>query len=440
MLAAEISAAEHHLARAVLVAGRLAGSGVCEKVEGLPLDLFLGLAARVTGADRSVLIGAGQVLVQMPLTAALFERGAVSWSQVRRIAKAARSLRADQRAALDERVAATAAEFNGVDAFGPDQLCDAVEAAANDLRAPRSVEQREAAAGRANFLSVQRTLFERVQFYGDFDEVSAAPIIDMLDAAAGQPHECGEDAPSPDAEGETPAQSEAPDAPASSTRRGSQYAQALQTIAAAYLGGGLGAARARPLLNVFVDFSQISVNNAGMLELNVRGPIPRISLAALELLATDADCRAVVFDGKRPLAVSRKLHAKDIPSDVAFAAGARDLGDRWPGSTDPLGHTENHHITHRSRGGLHNIDDIVRFSRRHHRLGHEHGWQMRLDPKSGVLTITRGKRTWRSVPRGTPLARPRARPATRSPNPMAARHREPASGPARPQVEAPLPF
>lgn len=58
-VSAALALAEHHLARAVIAAGRLAGSGICEKVEGLPLDLYLGLAARLTGADRSALIGAG---------------------------------------------------------------------------------------------------------------------------------------------------------------------------------------------------------------------------------------------------------------------------------------------------------------------------------------------------------------------------------------------
>ncbi|MBA2530309.1 MAG: hypothetical protein H0V19_10210, partial [Euzebyales bacterium] len=44
--------AERHLARAVTLAGRLAGSGASERVEGLPLEHFLGLVARLTGADR----------------------------------------------------------------------------------------------------------------------------------------------------------------------------------------------------------------------------------------------------------------------------------------------------------------------------------------------------------------------------------------------------
>ncbi len=271
----------------------------------------------------------------------------------------------------------------------------------------------------ANFLSVQHTLFNRVQIYADYDEVSAAPIIDMFDAAAGQPHGCGagneaDAEPVPEAAAAT----EHPDEPAEDatevpqrfTRRGRQYADALADIAAQYLAGSLGASRARPLLNVFVDLNQITVNNAGTVQLNVRGPLPRISLATLELLSKDADCRAVIFDGKRPLCVSRTLYAKDIPADVAFAVGARDLGDRFPGSNDPLGHTENHHITMRSHGGVHHVDDLVRLSRRYHRTNHDHEWEMQLEPRSGMLTIRRGKRVWRSLPRGTPLSKPKPPP------------------------------
>lgn len=406
-IATDLAAAEHHIARAVLAAGRVAGSGVCERVEGLPLDLFLGVACRYTGADRAVLIGAGQVLVQMPATAALFEQGKISWGQVRRITRAAKSLRVDQRVDLDQRVAATAEQYDGVDAFGPDQLCDGVDAAADDLRLPRSVERREAGAREANFLSVQRTLLNRVQFFGDYDEVTAAPIIDMLDASAGQPHACRGRAAeaATDHEAASDASGPADQAPVRSARRGGQYAQALHNLAAAFLGGGPQGKRARPLVNVHVDLSSIGVNNAGVIELNVRGPLPRISLAALEILSEDADCRVVLFDGKRPLAVSKKLRANDIPNDVAFAVGARDLGCRFPGSSDPLRHTDNHHIAHRVRGGLHHVDDLVRLSRRYHRTGHDHGWNMKLDPSSGMLTITRGNRTWRSLPRGTPLAR-----------------------------------
>ncbi|MGI8874029.1 MAG: hypothetical protein ACR2KP_06830, partial [Egibacteraceae bacterium] len=74
----ELRAADRAIARAVTLAGRLAGSGVCETVEGLPLEHFLGLAARLTHSDRRMLIGAGEALAAMPVTAGLFADGALS--------------------------------------------------------------------------------------------------------------------------------------------------------------------------------------------------------------------------------------------------------------------------------------------------------------------------------------------------------------------------
>jgi hypothetical protein len=81
--------ADRLVARAVLLAGRLAGTGVCERVEGLPLEHFIGLAARMTGADRRMLVAAGETLADLPTVARLFETGALSWGQVRAIVVAA---------------------------------------------------------------------------------------------------------------------------------------------------------------------------------------------------------------------------------------------------------------------------------------------------------------------------------------------------------------
>ncbi|HVM21048.1 MAG TPA: DUF222 domain-containing protein, partial [Egibacteraceae bacterium] len=186
-LVADLAAAERHLARAVVAAGRIAGSGVCERVEGLPLDLFIGLACRLTGADRNVVIGAGQTLRHLPATAQLFVDGAISWGQVRRIVAAAKRLRVAQRAVLDARIAASVDQYGSADVYGPDDLCDAVDAAADELRSPASVDRREQTAHHTNYLQVQRSLFDRVQLYADLDAATAAPIINALDAAAGAP-------------------------------------------------------------------------------------------------------------------------------------------------------------------------------------------------------------------------------------------------------------
>jgi hypothetical protein len=87
------------------------------------------------------------------------------------------------------------------------------------------------------------------------------------------------------------------------------------------------------------------------------------------------------------------------------AVAARDQGCRFPGSSDPIGHTDIHHIRERSQGGDHDPDNLIALSRRHHTLVHRYGWRLLLDPTTGQLTIFRGNRAWRSLPKGTPLAR-----------------------------------
>lgn len=391
-----VRAAERDIARAVLLAGRLASSGVSERVEGLPLELLLGLACRMTGADRRMLVAAGETLAAMPATARLFREGAISWGQVRAITVAVRRLGADDRAELDQRVAASAERYEGIDAYDPDQLVWAVQQAVEQLRDARAVERAEARRRASSFVSVQAALDGGMRIYGELDAVSAAPVLTALDAAAGPP---AEDADSkPDAEGHEPAAW-------SGTARGRQYADALQRVCTDWLGGDTRRP-ARPAIVARVDLSQIHARSDGTVDLAVRGDLPRISAATLEALAASADVRAVLFDGARPLAVTRKVKAGTVPADTRFAVQSRDRGCRFPGSIDPLGHTDVHHMVHREHGGDHHPDNLVSLSRRHHSLAHRHVWRLRIQAESGIVTARRRDREWRSLPRGTPLAHP----------------------------------
>ncbi|MDX1659460.1 MAG: hypothetical protein R3343_11620, partial [Nitriliruptorales bacterium] len=51
-----VQAADKFVARAVRKLGRVIGSGVCEAVEGLPLDIFLTNVCRLIGSDRATLL------------------------------------------------------------------------------------------------------------------------------------------------------------------------------------------------------------------------------------------------------------------------------------------------------------------------------------------------------------------------------------------------
>lgn len=392
----DVRAAERHLARAVLAAGRLASSGVCERVEGLPLELLLALACRLTGTDRRMLVAAGEALADMPATAALFRDGAISWGQVRAITAAVRRLGAADRAELDARIAASAQRDGGIDAYDPDQLLWAVDQAVEQLHSARAEERAEARRREASFVSVQAALDGGVRLYAELDPVRGATVLNALDAAVARPDEPGsahDDTPTEVLKGW------------SATPRARQYADALESVCADWLGGSAGRP-ARPLLVAHVDLSQVQRRPDGSVELAVRGGLPRVTAATLEALAASGDVRAVLFDGARPLAVTRKVRADAIPADTRFAVRARDLGCRFPGSADPLAHTDVHHAVHSEHGGDHHPDNLISLSRRFHTLAHTHGWRLRITPETGMVTARRRHRAWRSLPRGTPLADP----------------------------------
>ncbi|CAN5811680.1 hypothetical protein BH23ACT8_BH23ACT8_18680 [soil metagenome] len=407
---------------------------MCETVEGLPLEHFLGLAARLTHSDRRMLIGAGEALAAMPVTAGLFADGALSWSQVRGIVSAAKGLRVAQREDLDARVAATIDQRGGLEGFDADALVWAVSEAADELRGPKAARRAEQRQRDSAFLSRQSGLDGWMKVYGELDPLLSAAVNNALDAAAGRPPSgSGQDTDQP-GEGE-------PRWTATSKAR--QDAAALGKICADWLGGDTNRP-ARPLLVAHIDTNQTSVTPSGMVHVGVRGPIPRIAAATLDALACDATVRAVLFDGARPLAVTGKVNAADIPADTRFAVAARDRGCRFPGSHDPLGHTDIHHLAHRADGGDHHPDNLAALSRRHHTITHRHGWTLTLQPATAQLTATRRHRRWKSLPRGTPLSRPPpGRPPPGRP-PDRASHQAANSaraGPSDPQAADPtLPF
>jgi hypothetical protein len=373
-------------ARAVALAGEVATSGEAERREGLPLDLFIGLRHRMTHADRRMLVGAAEALRHLPVTAALFADGQLSWSQVRATVSAARRLTVEERATLDARIEAPLDQYGGVEAFDPDGLVDAVHDAVDEIK-ERTARQRERRQEHRNFLAVQERLGGGIKFHGEADALNGAAILGALDAKAGQPA-AGAGEPPP---------------PGEPTTRARQRLDALAGICADWLGGDSGRP-ARPLFTIQVDTAD--ARPTGTLELACRGKMPRISAIACELLARDADFQAVLVEGARPLAVSRKLHAESIPADTRVAVGARDRGSRFPGSRDPIVFSDIHHIDERADGGLHHPDVLVALDRRSHRLVHGRGWSLDLDPDTAQLTITRRGRQYRSLPRGTPLARP----------------------------------
>ncbi|MGH3441221.1 MAG: HNH endonuclease signature motif containing protein, partial [Nitriliruptorales bacterium] len=99
---------------------------------------------------------------------------------------------------------------------------------------------------------------------------------------------------------------------------------------------------------------------------------------------------------------SRK--AKRLPTKVKWAVRARDIGDRFPGSDLPATASEYHHIRPQAWGIDHDPDNVILLgASRHNALIHRRGWTQHLDPHTGVYTIERDGRVFRSLPARTRL-------------------------------------
>ncbi len=430
-------------AQAAAIAARLAASGAVEQLEGLMLEQVLVLESRLCHSDARFLITAGEVLADMPVLAGLLRAGQVSWSVVRQIVWQVRALGAVKRDHIDQRLAATLAQHRDIRRFDPDKLLAAVDQAVTELRTAAQAERAEARARRDNYLAVQTDFDGGIRGQFRFDPVTGAIVLNALDDAAdhisrANDESSGTDAAEPGEDDDVPAadggadvggteglhpdhgadehsrttdENEAPahtadDPRPADLRRGRQLGQALERMAHAWLSGAGPNGTAKPALVVHVRHGDIHPNAAGQIELHTRGALlPSITAATLAQLTRDATLRTVIFDGATPLATAAKRTALDVPGDVRFAVAARDGGDRFPGSSDPLRWCDLHHLVERNQHVDHHPNNLAHLTRRNHVLVHRHGWAARIDPATGALTIERRGKSHTSLPPGTPLAR-----------------------------------
>jgi hypothetical protein len=221
----------------------------------------------------------------------------------------------------------------------------------------------------------QRQCWHIAAEFSDY-AVSGATIVNALDAAADTATSNTEAAGQP-------------------TTRARQRAAGLVELATAFLGGTTASGqprRARPQLVVHVPLDQVTATAAGQVELNLAGArLPTVTARTLEALNTDADLRAVLFDGSRPLAVSDKVSASEIPTKTRVAVAARDRGCRFPGSRTPIAHTDIDHQTPWENGGTTGASNTWCLHKGHH-LGKTHH-------RYTIHTDTHGT-TWWTTPAG----------------------------------------
>jgi hypothetical protein len=121
----------------------------------------------------------------------------------------------------------------------------------------------------------------------------------------------------------------------------------------------------------------------GMCELNDG---PALPAETVRRLFCDASTVALIRRAKgEPLTVSKR--SSTLPRSARRAARFRDKGCRFPGCGERV-FIDVHHVRHQSRGGGHEVVNILELCWFHHRLVHEGGWAVRLLEGGEVIAIT----------------------------------------------------
>jgi hypothetical protein len=104
-------------------------------------------------------------------------------------------------------------------------------------------------------------------------------------------------------------------------------------------------------------------------------------------LACDAGLLPVVLGTNSELLDVGRLHRLVTPA-IRRALNIRDGGCRFPGCDRPVTWCDAHHLKSWLLGGPTSVDNMLLLCRRHHVLVHEHGWSIRLEKHTGIVTAT----------------------------------------------------
>ncbi|MEX1178168.1 MAG: hypothetical protein WEB09_06875 [Nitriliruptor sp.] len=176
-LLANLEAADRANARATAILSDLHRSGEVEEATGVAVELWL-LSVGATRSDRRMLSTAAVQLDRLPSVRDGFDRGILSWSQVRTLCLLAERLSSDDAAELDLTLAPTIERYAGADA---DALLGVARQIVDRLRERDTVEAVERAE-RGSFLSFQpRMDGTGAEVYGDLDGLGYGLVSAALD-------------------------------------------------------------------------------------------------------------------------------------------------------------------------------------------------------------------------------------------------------------------
>jgi hypothetical protein len=123
---------------------------------------------------------------------------------------------------------------------------------------------------------------------------------------------------------------------------------------------------------------------------NADGPVedpdaPALAAETIRRLGCEANLVAVMHAGEEILSVGRRTRA--VPPAIRRALRLRDRGCRFPGCTHTR-HVDAHHVRHWADGGETKLSNLVELCGHHHRLLHEGGYGLK-STDDGALIFTR---------------------------------------------------
>ncbi|MBY5163906.1 HNH endonuclease signature motif containing protein [Salsipaludibacter albus] len=152
----------------------------CETTLGVPVEVVLAQTCRQVGFERNTLLRVATTLAAMPAVRSAFVQGQVSWSQVRGIVTAARTVDVAGRDRIDALVAERAVSHADVEA---DHLVWEVDWLADQLVGQRTKE-RDRTPVAANRTRIMPRVDGSGSFNGDWDPTHFTPWVEAIDHMA----------------------------------------------------------------------------------------------------------------------------------------------------------------------------------------------------------------------------------------------------------------
>ncbi|HEX3947075.1 MAG TPA: DUF222 domain-containing protein [Acidimicrobiales bacterium] len=201
---------------------------------------------------------------------------------------------------------------------------------------------------------------------------------------------------------DVPAETSDEGVPAETSGPEAEAADALATVCETFLTGGTGPAGGpRASISVHVD-GQVLVDPGEEGCAYVDG-VGVVSSHTAHRLACDGAVSVLRFDPDGSVTPEGKT--RSIPVSLRRAVMTRDRGCRWPGCTGRR-RVDIHHVVFWSKGGRTVLSNLVALCRHHHRLVHEGGFRLILEPSGKVSVRTPQGEEVPVVPHRQPVVGP----------------------------------